>query len=67
MRLKWLRSRAGYPILLFILILFFSAGCGRKGDPIAPEDVHSKERSQPKSNEPSAPGPEQGSQEKPKD
>jgi predicted small lipoprotein YifL len=58
---------AGVPMILFILVLFFSAGCGRKGALIAPEDVHSKERPQPQSNEPSAPGPQQGSQEESND
>lgn len=61
MRLEWVRRITGYPIILLILILFFSAGCGRKGALIAPEDVHSKERPQPQGNEPSAPGPQQGS------
>jgi predicted small lipoprotein YifL len=54
-------------MIFFILILFFSAGCGRKGSLIAPEDVHSKERSQPQGNESSAPGPQQGSQEESND
>ena len=63
----WVRGMAVYPIILFILFLFFSAGCGRKGALIAPEDVPSKERSQPQGNEPSAPGPQQGSQEESND
>lgn len=67
MGMPWVRSRAAYLMILFTLILFFSAGCGRKGPLIAPEDVHSKERSQPQGNEPSAPGPQQGSQEESND
>jgi hypothetical protein len=46
------------PFLIFIL--FLAVGCGRKGDPIAPEDVPLKERSQPPTNEPIVPNPEQG-------
>jgi len=67
MRIHRVRGRVGYPIIFVILILFFYAGCGRRGDLIAPEDVHSKERSQPQSDNPSAPGPQQGSQEKSND
>jgi hypothetical protein len=47
-----------FPLLIFIL--FLAVGCGRKGDPIAPEDVPLKERSQPPTNEPVVPNPEQG-------
>jgi len=60
MRMQWVRGRVGVPMILFILVLFFSAGCGKRGDLIAPEDAHPKERPQPQGNEPSAPGPQQG-------
>jgi predicted small lipoprotein YifL len=33
--------------LVLILILLFSWGCGRKGDPIAPEDRPPKENNLP--------------------
>lgn len=46
------------PLLIFVL--FLAAGCGRKGDPIAPEDIPSKERPQPQRNESTDPGPFQG-------
>jgi len=47
------------PLLIFVL--FLAAGCGRKGDPIAPEDIPSKERPQPQGNESTDPAPPQGS------
>lgn len=64
MPMPCVRRLAVCPIILFILFLFFPAGCGKKGALIAPEDVLSKERSQPQGNEPSAPGPQPGSQER---
>jgi hypothetical protein len=34
--------------LLLIFLLLFSPGCGRKGDPIAPEDAPSKQQQRDK-------------------
>ncbi len=45
--MKWFRGTASLLILTLISTLFLTGACGRKGDPVAPEDYQSpKEKTQ---------------------